>query len=249
MRVAVVALLVAGCGRIDFAPTCAAPVGHDEDGDGVDDACDVCPHVADPDQRDSDGDGVGDACDPEPDLPRQTLVDFDPFTSLRPEWALVGTPTLLGDALELDAIGDIIELRRAIDAGTDVLAIGGRIVRHGAGETHAGVGIGEDGSMNLFYCELFQSPSEVVFSFSYTVDDGATYQHGIRPASSDSSWTGAGTIALSVDPANVGCMAVWSGVSYASGGPHPAVPSQHISLAAVDVELQLDYFVQIRTAP
>lgn len=35
----------------------------DSDGDGIDDAVDVCPDVADPAQADSDGDGTGDACD------------------------------------------------------------------------------------------------------------------------------------------------------------------------------------------
>jgi hypothetical protein len=40
------------------------PVGHDEDGDAVDDACDNCPTESDHAQVDSDGDGVGDACDP-----------------------------------------------------------------------------------------------------------------------------------------------------------------------------------------
>ena len=76
-------VLVAGCGRIDFVAipdaTSAArcvPVGHDEDGDGIDDACDVCPYVFDPDQLDSDGDRVGDVCDPEPFNPVQHFVLF-----------------------------------------------------------------------------------------------------------------------------------------------------------------------------
>ena len=70
----VVALLAMSCGRIDFdvlhdrsddrsyddAALCVA-VGHDEDGDGVDDACDVCPHLSDASQPDGDSDRVGDA--------------------------------------------------------------------------------------------------------------------------------------------------------------------------------------------
>lgn len=42
--------------------TCT-PVGHDEDGDGTDDACDTCPTLPDPGQDDADGDGLGDACE------------------------------------------------------------------------------------------------------------------------------------------------------------------------------------------
>jgi hypothetical protein len=67
-------LVLASCGRIGFdpsdgvvTPVCMVPVGHDEDHDGIDDACDVCPHVADGPQLDRDGDRVGDACDPDPD--------------------------------------------------------------------------------------------------------------------------------------------------------------------------------------
>ncbi|MBL8788393.1 MAG: hypothetical protein JNJ59_26095, partial [Deltaproteobacteria bacterium] len=39
-------------------------VDPDDDGDGIDDATDVCPLIADPDQGDGDGDDLGDACDP-----------------------------------------------------------------------------------------------------------------------------------------------------------------------------------------
>jgi hypothetical protein len=48
---------------IDAGPVCIDPVHHDEDGDTLDDACDVCPTWFDPDQRDADGDGLGDACE------------------------------------------------------------------------------------------------------------------------------------------------------------------------------------------
>ena len=44
----------------DQVADCVDP---DDDGDGVDDAVDVCPSVADGEQLDGDGDGVGDACD------------------------------------------------------------------------------------------------------------------------------------------------------------------------------------------
>src|SRR5438552_14556742 len=48
-----------GEGDVVAPPTCG---GHDEDDDGIGDACDDCPSVADATQDDSDGDGVGDAC-------------------------------------------------------------------------------------------------------------------------------------------------------------------------------------------
>src|SRR6476619_2269891 len=89
------AILLVGCGRIDFAAQtpdsgaidarpCLAPVGHDEDLDTLDDACDVCPHVADVTQDDADHDGVGDACDL--DTAAEHIAIFDPFTQMRPDW-------------------------------------------------------------------------------------------------------------------------------------------------------------------
>lgn len=39
---------------VNFCSTAISP--HDEDGDAIDDACDVCPQLADPAQADSDGD-------------------------------------------------------------------------------------------------------------------------------------------------------------------------------------------------
>ncbi|HSD86423.1 MAG TPA: hypothetical protein VLB44_02875, partial [Kofleriaceae bacterium] len=55
-------------------PTCT---GHDEDGDGFPDACDVCPTVPDGTQLDDDGDGVGDACDPRPAVAGDYILRFE----------------------------------------------------------------------------------------------------------------------------------------------------------------------------
>jgi hypothetical protein len=58
----------------------------DEDHDEVGDVCDNCPQVYNKDQFDdgdattgTGGDGVGDACDPNPGLPGDVLVFFEPF--------------------------------------------------------------------------------------------------------------------------------------------------------------------------
>jgi hypothetical protein len=57
-------------------------VGHDEDGDAVDDACDSCPSYANPPQADGDQDGLGDACEAPGDPALwQTVVSFDPFVA------------------------------------------------------------------------------------------------------------------------------------------------------------------------
>ena len=50
----------ANCGAFDLA---GCRVGHDEDGDGVDDNCDNCPTYANANQTDTDGDGLGNVCE------------------------------------------------------------------------------------------------------------------------------------------------------------------------------------------
>lgn len=117
--------LVAGCGRLEFTPASQADGGddgpatdgassdglascvmgadpHDEDADGVIDACDVCPGIADAAQLDRDGDTIGDVCDPRPDASGDVRVLFDPFAgaTLAPTWVVQGgTWTLANDAL------------------------------------------------------------------------------------------------------------------------------------------------------
>ncbi|MSP71576.1 MAG: hypothetical protein EXR76_05245 [Myxococcales bacterium] len=56
-------------GRVPDLP---API--DSDGDGLEDADDLCPCAADPSNADSDGDGAGDVCDGSPDLWQARLV-------------------------------------------------------------------------------------------------------------------------------------------------------------------------------
>jgi hypothetical protein len=85
MRWWCIAVALAGCGRLHFGDhadggggdSAGSDVltGHDEDGDGVPDAIDVCPHLPGS-QADGDGDGVGDDCDPEPAIGRQHLALF-----------------------------------------------------------------------------------------------------------------------------------------------------------------------------
>jgi hypothetical protein len=97
-RELVVALsALTACGRLEFTPSAdpdaradgasiPACAGHDEDGDGVGDACDRCPTVADPGQKDQGEldagnapDGVGDACDPRPALGGDRIALFESY--------------------------------------------------------------------------------------------------------------------------------------------------------------------------
>ena len=87
------------------AAGCVDPVHHDEDADGVFDACDNCPHVAQTSFDDTDGDGVGDLCDPDPGR-RDTQIVFYGFGD--PPTGLVlnadpggGTWSIAGDTIRL----------------------------------------------------------------------------------------------------------------------------------------------------
>ncbi len=88
----------------DVSLVCLAPSGHDEDHDGVDDACDNCPHVAQTTFSDDDTDGVGDACDPNPDR-KDTQIAFLPMTSIPAGFPRVdpgtGTWEVVGDSVRL----------------------------------------------------------------------------------------------------------------------------------------------------
>lgn len=144
MRRYVLAVIVAGCGRIGFDARdghvidTASAIGHDEDGDGIPDAIDVCPYLADPQQLDSDGDGVGDACDPEPANPRQ---HFQLFATMQPTdqpFALTGTGTWTqaADSVHFDGNGyGVLQLPLTlgnvqINVGIDIVAVLGPTKQH-----------------------------------------------------------------------------------------------------------------------
>lgn len=94
----------------------AASVGHDEDGDGVDDAVDNCPHDANGMQRNTGEtnagrtpDGVGDSCDPDPDVPGNEILFFDGMNNgvVAGRWNASGV-TANGDMLRVENSGYLI---------------------------------------------------------------------------------------------------------------------------------------------
>ena len=85
--IVVSAVIASGCDEVwdlEYVPPpppCAAPIGHDEDGDGADDACDICPGLSDQQDEDEDDDGVGNACDPTLDVTGDSKLRFFAFAA------------------------------------------------------------------------------------------------------------------------------------------------------------------------
>jgi hypothetical protein len=250
-----------GCGRFDFGDRADAtrgldatpciPAGHDEDGDGVDDACDVCPHVADPAQTDTDGDGVGDACDPNPTTPIDHIAFFDPFTSQRSEWKFSNAPfTYTGDAVAFDAIGGQGNASLAIATAEDAYSFGGQVVSVGTSgaqqvaiEFHPG-----SGSVASYYCELYASGGPDMLQLTDTLDD-MTFTH-IGTPQVEPALAGAVTMTFIQAPPNMTCDIALGGSAGTIGGPIPSgIAANTLNVQLIDMQFELDYFIQIHSQP
>ena len=84
-------------------------VGHDEDGDSVDDNCDNCPTYENLNQADADADGVGDVCEaPGDDTVISSIQIFDPMLDDEASWTVTrgtwdyGSDVVSGTAIPED---------------------------------------------------------------------------------------------------------------------------------------------------
>ncbi len=249
-------VLVVACGRVDFADRidsiaakpCVTPVGHDEDGDSVDDACDGCPHLADPEQIDSDGDGVDDVCDPNPATPGDAIAFFDPFTAIRPEWTFTANLfTQSGDDLDVDATVTYFHASLPMPLGRVHYAYSATLVTvappAGASTDQILVGLEQDGG-NAYYCELFKSTVGMP-AFGYTVEASGSYA---RTDTDDISPLAPGDVTTSFDDrgGEVSCTTTWPGDRPTIGGADPVgyVPTK-VSIGIGSIQLALHWFVAI----
>jgi hypothetical protein len=250
---ALVCVVLAGCRlhfdeRVSdaFAPPPCTPAGHDEDGDGIDDACDVCPHVPDPAQLDGDGDGVGDACDPEPAVPRQRIVMFEPFTSTA-AWSAVGSVTTLGDAIVVGGIASSSYVARPLAIAHDRFEIGGSTGTSSGAQRLFGIFVGPAATVGTYYCELYDNGSTTL-QLTWTFDN-QTYMHGPGVAATNRLTSGSGRFAFDTSSADSACSTTWHGEQLQT--PPVATPTgisvDSLQLYAENVDLTIDYFIQIRT--
>jgi len=258
-------LALAGCGRLAFDPipsgsnddasngdgttgACANPIGHDEDADGVDDACDRCPHLADALQPDADGDKVGDACDPNPAEPRDRIVFFDPFTSARAEWTFNGAAGVIAnDSLVIDAriTSSLADLATGVPAN-DVYAVGG----------HVGAGVSAQRQIHLsgfapltgyyYYCEIDgdQTPAAV---FAATKFDGAFVELDAAVATGPIENRDF-SLELRNHPPTYDCRSSWPAARSQVAAAIPAtVTATQFTLGVGGIQVRLDYFIQIHS--
>ena len=242
---------VAACGRFGFEPvddarnTCG---GHDEDGDGIGDTCDVCPHIADPDQADSDGDGVGDACDPHPAEPRDRIAFFDPFVAPDPNWTTFGEPfSYANDALIFDATGaGYSTLLRPTAIANDTFQFGAHFDGASSGDRQVTL-IGQSAGNPYYYCELYDSGQPITkFAITYTLDNNGFMSPAMTTAKAP---LGNGDFVLVFHndrTTGLTCHTTWPNATDITA-ILPAITPDSVAMGFQHVKGRVDYFIQIHS--
>jgi hypothetical protein len=250
-------LITMACGRVDFdavgsgdgaVKQCTSPVGHDEDGDGIDDACDGCPQIADPLQIDRDGDGVDDVCDPNPDSPRETIAFFDPFVTQLPDWQFFnGPPTIANDSLTVAAntIAFVAQLSRP--AMTDTYSFGGHAGTALNGMRELSITLSSSGPAH-YYCELYGgSPAVAKLGATHTYD-GVTSTSDAATLAQAPIENADLTLTMFHAPPSFACETTYPATMPRIDAQIPAgIPADDVDLVAYGVDMRFDYFIQIHT--
>lgn len=253
-------LLLAACGRIGFdgvelvegdAASCASAVGHDEDADGIDDACDLCPQTADVAQADRDGDRVGDACDPHPDDPRDQIAVFDPFTSLDPAWNFrTNPPTVTGDSIIGDGRPLQFRADRADVPGDDTYTF---VIELREGEVGAQRQIALyalETDTQVYFCDLDQSASGTDFFWQQTFTTDGSYHSQQSSSLTGPLENGGLFVTLEHQPTRWACITDWpvgqprleDGIP--GGGE---IEPTTISLGVINLEIEILSFFHVHS--
>lgn len=244
---------------------CANPVLHDEDLDGLDDACDPCPHVSG-DALDSDGDRVGDVCDPAPLEPRQHIAFFDAFTTVQTGWAYNDHGTLVAGALHVDALpmpgsedaDAVVDLHT--QTGELRIALGGTIAgRMSDADVPAiVVEFGHKSWLDLHAVEIFR---EATIFERYTTEPTPEpsgkvrlAEHALDQQMALGPWSmqideSVAQQRIAVDARMPGNPAVLGLTADTTRGRSPLAANDLIRVFVMNLDLRIDYMVLIETAP
>jgi hypothetical protein len=243
----ILAVLLVGCGRLDFAnhaidgargplDSSDALDGHDEDGDGIPDSIDPCPWVAG-DNADSDGDGVGDACDPDPGLPNSIQV----FSTLQPD-----ARPLLADTTDYTQEADDLRFAGITDGGAIPYPIANSVVEIGftisalLGSGQHQLAMGGQKGVPYYFVELDDNtPTKDV---AVVVYDGSTYMN-LAAQNTAGMHPGVGLIRLTADATGQTYTidAGWVGEMYhaqASVAGYAGAPALQFSVNGLDVQFR-----------
>jgi len=258
-------VLAAGCGRIAFesvdggstpddTPTdapardafvCVAPIGHDEDGDLVDDACDGCPHLADPTQPNVDGDGLTDACDGDPEV--NSIALFDPYRALAPHWSYFGPRAYPGDVLRIDGLGtSAAQSLAGTPPARARYEIGGDTFAVDPATAQLSMGLGRPGGPEAAYCELYYENSVFFLGLTYTPDSVAYFVVDSVPLTLPMSDQPFRLSLERTGPTELTCRATWRGADFVVGGSIPSsIPFDVFYVAQNRLDVELRYFIQL----
>ena len=231
------------------AGTDASPceMGNDEDGDSVNDACDLCPAVFDG-QLDTDADGVGDACDPD-ELSAQRLALFDPFLNQTSAWTYDASVVIADGIASFNAETGFASLRLHEPPGNDWYSTSGS----STGPTNSGRQIAmyfvQQPGPGIHYCELFENDAGLSLRYSFTLN--LVDYAAIEIAPIDDTLTNA-TFALQAmrTSSTVTCRAEVNGNTYTvmGGIPPVLVNNTQFWLVAQNLNVAFANFVRL-TSP
>jgi hypothetical protein len=269
-------LVTVGCGRWGFgaggsnvdaaalddvvgmpdAANCTT-INHDEDGDGIDDACDRCPHVAD-NSDDGDNDGVGDACDPQPLIAKQRIAFFDSFATMRAEWDGVSNMTIAQDGLRASSMSPATSYATiAVPNGELVIVTGGMVNAVFSGTPHSlALSFGFNaGGANYHYVQFFDAGGGMG-DVSVAKAEGGSYPSLVRTSYSGNLPLGAWRLQIdeSVSAQRITVASVLGGqprtdISADTSSPTALTPASGMALLIRNADITLDYMIAIETRP